>query len=127
MLLADQNTPDEAAADDGPAAHGVTRRLAWIAGVTLLAIFAWSRSLLLTSKPVDANEYLRVVEAIGRLEHSGFSREVVVLRHFANYRTTDNWWNDYLDTIRAPRRTFRLSGHTYRLPFTRQSMTLSGP
>ena len=96
MALGDQSTPGEAAADDGAATHGVTRRLVWIVGVTLLAIFVWSRSLLLTSKAVDANEYLRVVEAIVRLEHCGLSREVVVLRHFANYRTTDNWWNTYL-------------------------------
>jgi len=36
------------------------------------------------------------MRAIAVLEHAGFSREVVMLRHFANYRATDNWWNVYL-------------------------------
>ena len=35
------------------------------------------------------------MQAIKVLEQAGFSREVVMLRHFANYRATDNWWNRY--------------------------------
>jgi hypothetical protein len=37
-----------------------------------------------------------VRQAIAILEHAGFSTEVLVLRHVANYRSTDNWWNLYI-------------------------------
>lgn len=36
------------------------------------------------------------MQSIALLDRAGFSREVLVLRHFANYRATDNWWNQYL-------------------------------
>jgi hypothetical protein len=79
-----------------PPRGGVGRRLLWLTGIIALAIFGWSRSLLLTSESVDANQRLAVLQAVSQLEHAGFSREVLVLRHFANYRVTDNWWNVYL-------------------------------
>ena len=72
------------------------RRLLWVTGVTVVLIFMWSRSLLLTSEPIDDNQRQLVLQAVRLLEHSGFSREVVMLRNFANYRATDNWWNEYL-------------------------------
>jgi len=74
----------------------IGRRLLWLSGVTLTLIFLWSRSLLLTSEPVDAHQRQLVMQAIVLLDRAGFSREVVMLRHFANYRATDNWWNQYL-------------------------------
>jgi hypothetical protein len=77
-------------------AHGVGYRLLWLVGVTVALIFIWSRSLLLTSDAIDAPQRQAVMQAIALLDHAGFSREVLVLRHFANYRATDNWWNVYL-------------------------------
>jgi hypothetical protein len=76
--------------------HGIGRRLLWMAGVTVALIFIWSRSLLLTSEGLAAGQRQVVMRAIPLLERSGFSREVLVLRHFANYRATDNWWNLYV-------------------------------
>ena len=84
----------EVAAQD--AGHGVGRRLLWLVGITTALIFFWSRSLLVTSDPIDAGQRQLVLPAISVLEHAGFTREVVMLRHFANYRATDNWWNSYL-------------------------------
>jgi hypothetical protein len=37
-----------------------------------------------------------VMRSIALLEQAGFAKEVLMLRHFANYRATDNWWNVYL-------------------------------
>ena len=71
------------------------RRLLWLAGVIVLIVFLWSRSLLLTSEPISDDQRLIVTQAIGVLAEAGFSREVVMLRHFANFRATDNWWNRY--------------------------------
>jgi hypothetical protein len=77
-------------------AGGIGRRLLWLAGVTVVLVFLWSRSLLLTSDAIDGRQQQIVLQAVTLLERSGFSREVLVLRHFANYRATDNWWNLYL-------------------------------
>jgi hypothetical protein len=90
-----------AIAQTGPAveprtAHGIGRRLLWLAGVTVALIFLWSRSLLLTSDAIDVHQQQIVMRAVSLIERSGFSREAIVLRHFANYRATDNWWNVYL-------------------------------
>ena len=87
---------DRASAVEPVPDGGVRRRLMWIAAVVVLSIFGWSRSLLLTSEPIDADQRDAVMRAIAVLEHAGFSPEVVMLRHFANYRATDNWWNVYL-------------------------------
>ena len=76
--------------------QGIGRRLFWLIGVTVSLIFIWSRSLLLTSDAIDAGQRQLVRQAIALLDRSGFSREVMMLRHFANYRATDNWWNLYL-------------------------------
>jgi hypothetical protein len=71
-------------------------RLLWLAGVIVAVVFLWSRSLLLTSDAIDDRQQQIVLRAVSQLDRSGFSREVLVLRHFANYRATDNWWNLYL-------------------------------
>ena len=87
-----------------PGGHGIGRRLIWLLAVTVALIFIWSRSLLLTSDAIAASQRQVVMRAIALLEHAGFSREVLVLRHFANYRATDNWWNVYLghpDAVRG--------------------------
>ena len=84
--------PDE---PEPTVASAVARRLLWLAGVIALIVFAWSRSLLLTSEPITPEQRLVVMQALAVLADAGFSREVVMLRHFANYRSTDNWWNRY--------------------------------
>ena len=61
----------------------------------MLIVFLWSRSLLLTSEPITEDQRVIVRQAIAVLAQAGFTREVVMLRHFANYRATDNWWNRY--------------------------------
>jgi hypothetical protein len=77
-------------------ARGIGRRLLWLTGVTVAVVFLWSRSLLLTSDAIDDGQQQIVLRAVSQLARSGFSREVLVLRHFANYRATDNWWNLYV-------------------------------
>jgi hypothetical protein len=88
--------PEPAAQSSKRRTHGVGRRLLWLIGVTAALVFLWSRSLLLTSEAIDDRQQQIVLRAVSLLDRSGFSREVLVLRHFANYRATDNWWNLYL-------------------------------
>src|SRR3954469_3458494 len=54
------------------ARKSLSRRLLWIAGVTVALIFLWSRSLLLTSEPIDANQRQLVLQAIRLIERAGF-------------------------------------------------------
>jgi hypothetical protein len=68
----------------------------WLIGVTVALIFLWSRSLLLTSDAIDPARRLLVEQAIALLQQADFAKETMMLRHFANYRATDNWWNLYV-------------------------------
>ncbi len=93
----------ELASDGQPApdapprpARRVGRRVLWLACVIVATVFGWSRSLLLTSDAIDAQQQAIVYRSIQILAGSGFSRESAMLRHFANFRATDNWWNVYL-------------------------------
>ena len=98
------------------------RRIAFVLGAIFLSIFAWSRSLLLTSTPIDDDQLAVVMRAVGVLEHAGFSKEVFVLRHFANYRATDNWWNAHVGHSQAYAATnFPLGVVTLYEPFFRVS------
>jgi hypothetical protein len=78
------------------ASKGLRRSVSFIVAALLLSIIGWSRSLLLTSEPIDNSQQQDVMRATAILEHAGFSREVVMLRHFANFRATDNWWNAWV-------------------------------
>src|SRR5689334_6819712 len=92
----DRPAVPESSSDARSAGRQVSGRLLWLIGVIVTLVFLWSRSLLLTSEPIDSNQRQLVMQAIRVLEQSGFSRDVVMLRHFANYRATDNWWNQQL-------------------------------
>jgi hypothetical protein len=80
-------------AEPGPRSPG--RWLLWIAGMTWLIVFVWSRSLIFTSEPLEQTRRWQVNTAIGLLDQAGFSREVFVLKNLTNYRATDSWWNEY--------------------------------
>jgi hypothetical protein len=100
--------------------RGAGRRIAFIVGAIVLCIFAWSRSLLLTSTPIDAGQRQVVLHAVEVLERARFGKEVMMLRNFANYRSTDNWWNTYLGHSQAYAATnFPLGVVTLYEPFFR--------
>jgi hypothetical protein len=82
--------PETAVQSSTYEARGIGRRLLWLIGVTVALVFLWSRSLLLTSEAIDDRQQQIVLRAVSLLDRSGFSREALVLRHFANYcsRTT---------------------------------------
>jgi hypothetical protein len=101
----------------------VRRRLLWLLGVIVASIFVWSRSLLMTSEPIDSNQRQQVMQATRIIEHAGFSKELAMLRHVANYRATDNWWNLYLGHREAYAATnFPLGVVTLYPPFFNQAV-----
>jgi hypothetical protein len=79
-----------------PRKRGLGRRLGWIFGTTLLVLFVWYTSLLITSNDLGFDRRLTVQRAVGILSQKGFSREAFILSHLTSYRATDNWWNSYL-------------------------------
>ena len=53
-------------------------------------------SLLLTSNDLGFQEREVVARAVEVLEQKGFRKEAFVIRRLATYRSTDNWWNEYI-------------------------------
>ena len=89
-------TPQQAAEAPPRITGRIRTRAVWLTGVVVAVVFGWSRSLLLTSDAIDAQQREIVYRSIQILDRAGFSRESAMLRHFANFRATDNWWNIYL-------------------------------
>ncbi len=76
--------------------RGLGRRLIWISGTTILLLFGFYLSLLLTSADLGLQQREVVSSAIAVLEQKGFDKQVFVLNHLAKLRATDNWWNGYV-------------------------------
>ena len=76
--------------------RGFGRWVLWIFGVTATILISCYVSLLASSDSISAEEQNAVTSAIDVLERAGFSRESFALRHVVSYRSTDNWWNDYV-------------------------------
>jgi hypothetical protein len=73
----------------------------WIGGVTVVILLGAYGSLLVTSDGLDADQRAAVRRAIEVLDQTGFSRETSVLDRFVSWRSTDNWWNEYVGHQRA--------------------------
>jgi len=82
--------------ESSPRKRGIVRRLSWILGVTLLLLFGFYLSLLLTSNDLGFQQREVVGRAITILEQRGFSKEAFIAGHLATYRSSDNWWNSYV-------------------------------
>lgn len=76
--------------------RSLPRRAFAIIGVVLAIVVAARASLTLTSDGLDATQQQSVAAAVDLLRARGFSREVFVLDRVANYRASDNWWNEYV-------------------------------
>ena len=76
--------------------RGFGRWVLWILGVTATILISCYVSLLASSDGISAEERQAVTRAIDELERAGFSRESFALRHVVSYRSTDNWWNNYV-------------------------------
>jgi hypothetical protein len=73
--------------------RGIGRRLIWIAGTTVLLLFIFYMSLLLTSEDLDYEQNQSINRAIALLEEKGFGSRAFVLRRLVRYRSSDSWWN----------------------------------
>src|SRR5687768_7026813 len=58
----------------------------------VLAVMSFHLSLVATSARLAPHEEQTVESAIAVLDARGFKTEVFFLRHFATYRSTDNWF-----------------------------------
>jgi hypothetical protein len=76
--------------------RGIGRRLIWISGTTILLLFSFYLSLLLTSDDLGFQQRETVSSAIAVLQDKGFQKQAFVLNNLAKFRATDNWWNGYV-------------------------------
>jgi hypothetical protein len=76
--------------------RGIGRRILWILGATAILLFAFYLSLLLTSNDLGFAEREVVTRAVQVLKQKGFRTEAFVVAHLTTYRSTDNWWNNYI-------------------------------
>jgi len=76
--------------------RGFGRWVLWIFSVTAIILISCYVSLLASSDGLSAEERQLVTGAIDELDRAGFSRESFALRHLVSFRSTDNWWNDYV-------------------------------
>lgn len=92
-----QRARDLARSEELDAEERPPRSLARRIGVGLLlacaVVFVWHLSLLHTSAPANLEERLTIERAIKIIESKGFRKDAFLLRRFASFRTTDNWWN----------------------------------
>ena len=85
--------PAAVAIDDG---RGFGSWFLWILAVTTTILISCYASLLVSSDGLSAEERQLVSSAIDELDRAGFSRESFALRHLVSFRSTDNWWNNYV-------------------------------
>src|SRR3989454_8422797 len=98
-------TAEESAAAKPPAAteggaekvqkRSILRRLSWVGGMTLVLLFTFYMSLLLTSEDLQYDRRQTVKAAIAIVQQKGFARQAFVLNNLVKYRSTDNWLNAY--------------------------------
>jgi hypothetical protein len=82
--------PDTAAPSLG---SRLLRRTIVCAVIALLTVAGFYLSLILSARPLTAEERSRVEDAIDILDQAGFEREVYYLRHYTFFRGNDNWLN----------------------------------
>jgi len=63
------------------------------AGLLLVVCYV---SLLETSTAINYDQKQVVLRAVDLIERKGFGRDAFLLRRLANFRTSDNWWNNYV-------------------------------
>ena len=74
----------------------VGRSIIWIFGITILILLLAYSSLMLSSAPLNQSQREVVEKAVAILSDAGFGRHVFALRNLASFRSSDNWWNNYI-------------------------------
>ena len=67
-----------------------------VLGTIVALVFTWWVSLLLSSDGLDPAQRATVERAVAILRASGFDREVFLLDKMTSFRSSDNWWNEYV-------------------------------
>ncbi len=87
---------EEPPTTDGVRVRTLGTRVAAVVGMLALVLTAFYVSLLESSEAATFEQKQTVQRAISIIERQGFSRDAFLLRRLANFRTTDNWWNNYV-------------------------------
>lgn len=76
--------------------RSLLKSLLWIVAVTVILLFGFYMSLLVTSDDLGYEQRQIVLRSISILEQKGFNKEATALGAFTTYRGTDNWWNNFV-------------------------------
>lgn len=76
--------------------RGFLKRLTWILGATSISLIILYASLVFSSDGLQPDQREKVQNAIAVLSQQGFTREAFILKHLTVFRSTDNWWNNYI-------------------------------
>jgi hypothetical protein len=87
---------DEEVLKEGKRRRGLLTRAAAVACGTLAALLLCHGSLLWTSRAATVEQRIEVRRAVDIIERGGFKREAFLLGRVTNFRTSDNWWNNYM-------------------------------
>ena len=86
---------DGEALEEGKGRRSLLRRAAAVLCATLAVLVLCHGSLLWTSRAATVEQRIEVRRAVDIIERGGFGREAFLLRRLSNFRTSDNWWNNY--------------------------------
>jgi hypothetical protein len=75
---------------------GILKRALIVLVVCFVILIGFYVSLCVSSDPITLEQRATVDKAIDMLDEKGFSQEVFTLRHLVNFRSRDNWWNNWM-------------------------------
>jgi hypothetical protein len=75
---------------------GLLRRALVVAVIVVVILAGFYVSLLATSEPATAEQRQLIERAIDVLDAKGLGDHTFALRHLVSYRTSDNWWNNWI-------------------------------
>jgi hypothetical protein len=87
---------DDEALAEGKGRRGLLRRVAAVVCATLAVLVLCHGSLLWSSEAATVEQRIEVRRAVDIIDRGGFGREAFLLGRVTNFRTSDNWWNNYM-------------------------------
>lgn len=79
-----------------PARRSLKRKVSAGLFASSLLLVVFYVSLLETSTAATFDQKQSVRRAVELIERKGFTKDAFLLRRLANFRTSDNWWNNYV-------------------------------
>jgi hypothetical protein len=90
------NDFEEGELEEGKGRRSLLTRAGAVLCATVAVLVLCHASLLWTSRAATVGQRIEVRRAVDIIERGGFKREAFLLGRVSNFRTSDNWWNNYM-------------------------------